>query len=919
MAVNEKSYDMSATSRRLFFGTNVFIVVVLLVALVAMINFVVKTPRFNRRLDLSAGASSYRLSERTQNIVKQTQGDAVRITTVYTSDEPEYSRKAYFPRVRDLCGEIAQYDRRVKVDHLYSPADKVALRERIQGKFGSVAEKHTEVLTAAKTLWDGLPGSLGPVQANIDALLKDDSAWLGGFSSLAGIGAKLKANLESAKQAQRDVEDLTGGKDAMPRFQEATNKVKEVNDQIKQTLESTQKWCKDTNGLVAVLSNKDSEFAAKTHKQLEQIEKLLTNLANSVGDPADTSVPDDPKPMIVEFGKASGALARVLGEEVNRVNAFVKANPMIEQHPRWMLNVSMGPFMAKMPLSANLGETAQSVSENVQAVRQVLSAPEVQKDQLQTLLRQLRGIAANLKLKIDQEWKANILDILDDGAKIDAKSTEFLARGSDGTMFKEILDKVADISKKIEDLPKLELDEIAERLQDENLVIVEAGDQVRVVKFDEVWPIADPSMRFRGDDKQTSRVFDGDGAIASALLAMSNQKKFATVIFVAYETEGNPMARRMGQQSRNTGRIPLDQLNTLKDKLKQANFAVKDWNLGAEGPDGERPQPEEGTEAVYVFLPPAEAPPQNPMMGMPPEKGFGEEQLAKIRPLLTAGSKAMFLATWEIPRMMHPMMPPQKTSYAYAGLLKDDYGVEVHQDYRLLRVVPDNRDRSLYGIEIEQVGHMQLSSFTDHPIGAPLRARRMLMNDVCPVTKVKEEQKPPPQGVSITTILDVPVTSQYIWAFDSKGIEKISDALRTGENRSQFKDDEATTWKPPFSVGLAIEKAFGENEAKSRVVVLGTAAALPDYHLTRRVPRFSGEGKRTRFLTDPPPTENAELFVNAALWLAGKDGMIAAGPSQIPLVPALKVGTKQNVFAVTMAWAAIVLVAGIAVMFVRSK
>lgn len=142
MAVNDKHHEMSATGRRLFFGTNVFIVILLLAAVVVGINFLFTDPRLNKRWDLSAGSSSYRLSQRTKNVLKQIEGDKIAITTVYTSVEPEYERKTYFPRVEDLCDEIAQFDKRVRVTHCYSPADKLALRNRIQGKFGGAAEKH---------------------------------------------------------------------------------------------------------------------------------------------------------------------------------------------------------------------------------------------------------------------------------------------------------------------------------------------------------------------------------------------------------------------------------------------------------------------------------------------------------------------------------------------------------------------------------------------------------------------------------------------------------------------------------------------------------------------------------------------------------------------------------------------------------
>ena len=94
---------------------------------------------------------------------------------------------------------------------------------------------------------------------------------------------KLKTDLESITEAQRDVQDRTEGQDAIPRYQEATSKIKQANDQLKTTLEDVQKWCKDTNSLAVVLSNKDSDFATKTRKQLEEMDKLLATLASSAG------------------------------------------------------------------------------------------------------------------------------------------------------------------------------------------------------------------------------------------------------------------------------------------------------------------------------------------------------------------------------------------------------------------------------------------------------------------------------------------------------------------------------------------------------------------------------------------------------------------------------------------------------------
>src|SRR5690606_26229320 len=151
------------------------------------------------------------------------------------------------------------------------------------------------------------------------------------------------------------------------------------------------------------------------------------------------------------------------------------------------------------------------------------------------------------------------------------------------------------------------------RLQQENIVVVENDKDVRIVTFDEMWPLADQRAHefMTGDEeRQPRRIFAGDAAITNAVLSMTVEKPFATVIFVAFEPQQNPQMRQF--QRNIPPQIPLEQLTILKEKLEQANFKVKDWNLGAE--DSSRPEPEEGTEAVYVILPPAPRQPPNFMM-----------------------------------------------------------------------------------------------------------------------------------------------------------------------------------------------------------------------------------------------------------------------------------------------------------------
>jgi hypothetical protein len=228
---------------------------------------------------------------------------------------------------------------------------------------------------------------------------------------------------------------------------------------------------------------------------------------------------------------------------------------------------------------------------------------------------------------------------------------------------------------------------------------------------------------------------------------------------------------------------------------------------------------------------------------------------------------------------------------------------------------------------------MQLSSFTEHPIGYPLRARRMLMKDVCPVTKADKL----PEDVEIAEVLEVPKGTTDTWAEDD--VKRIFMALQRGSQDGSFTRGEQA-WAPPFSVMVAATKQMeakatekqeadattkpaeaagevGDSPACSKVVVMGNGLSLRDDYLQQRVVRFSGEG--ARLVTDPPPTENMDLFVNALYWLADRPGLIAAGPAEVPVVAAIEPGSRRSVWLVTLGWAFAALAVGGVMMMIRRK
>lgn len=893
MAVNESGF--SSASRRFFFGTNVVIVILLMLVIVVGVNVVGHAKNWRR--DVTGGFGGTQISQRGKGILEKAGAD-LRITSVYTSDEPEMDRKKYFGKVQDLAQEIRQVNKSIKVEHLYSGNERADLRKRVQGKFGGATEKYDEVITLAEALWTDLESTLAPARAQLEQILRSDS-WLGGYPTMANIATIIRKDVENVEQTRKEVDDLVKG-EGLPQYQEANNKIKTFNEELKKHLEDTQKWMGETRKMAVALSDPKNDFAAKTKAKLAEMKGLVDELRKVAGDPKDQNVPEDPKPVLTEYAKAANKLSIWLFEESARVEEFIKANPMVASHPRWVTRAQIGPFPTEIRLNTLLSQTSQDLSQVSQQLRQYLKQ-DVPRDQLQNLVRQLRDVSPQVATQLN-DWSTGVTALFAETSKIDPNGKEMtlLTQAAEGTLFKAVLDKLNTITQKIGELPALKLDEVARRLQQDNIVVIETDKDVRVVTFDELWPVADPQaaqFSMGRDEDAQRRVFAGDGPITNAILNMQVSKPFATVVLVAWEPQVNPQMRQFMRAPQSP--MPMETISKLRETLEAANFKVKEWNLAADQPV--KPEIEEGTQPVYVCMPPAGRSQPNFMMPQQNEKQFGEAQIAEIKEALMTSGAAIFLPVWE---PTNPMTGDAQ-EYSYGKYLRDDWGIDVKTEYRIIRGVVDKRDPGKYGISMSAWLYMPLNSFSDHPVGDPLKSRRLLVRDVCPIARAEKV----PDDVKLTTILDVPATSNDTWA--DKDISRIIKALRSPDGGSFERGDDSLT--PPFNVAMAAEN----DKSKSRIIVLGSSTSLRDDYLGNRVMRF--EGKQSRLTTDPAPTENADLFVNAVYWLSGHKELISAGPAAVPVVPPISEGGRRMAWVTTFGWAALVGVAGAAVMFARRK
>jgi hypothetical protein len=99
-------------------------------------------------------------------------------------------------------------------------------------------------------------------------------------------------------------------------------------------------------------------------------------------------------------------------------------------------------------------------------------------------------------------------------------------------------------------------------------------------------------------------------------------------------------------------------------------------------------------------------------------------------------------------------------------------------------------------------------------------------------------------------------------------------------------------------------------------VVTSQSESVFDGYLKQPIPRSNA---KDRISFEPPPTVNAELIVNAAYWVCGREELIGAGPLVTPVIAPLGSSTRTTLSLLVTGWSVLALVLGAVVMFVRRK
>ena len=354
------------------------------------------------------------------------------------------------------------------------------------------------------------------------------------------------------------------------------------------------------------------------------------------------------------------------------------------------------------------------------------------------------------------------------------------------------------------------------------------------------------------------------------------QEPFARVVITYSVPDPDPSA---GYIPAYQGISP-DLILVLRERLKEANFLVQEWDLADPAPWAEEPEgPMAAGDQPWVllvlpapgFIIPEAAPP-----GL-----FESTALVKVQEAIDAGVPAVFMTSYLYPesRQLSYDRPPEpiQPHDLYGLYLRDHWGIQVGNDFRIIWTVPDDNAPGKYRFDLWRYWYMPLSLFTDQPLGSPLRGQRMIWRDLCPV----QVSQTPPAGVTAEPVLAIPSAWQRdTWA--TRNTFALFDSLRRGNSGYIEPDFEAGDMTiPDTAVGLPVAVAASRTGGAqgqaapraARIVAMGVGMSLTDDYLTGNVMMgHSGGGT----VPGDPPQANADLVVNSVHWVIGRHQDLAA-------------------------------------------
>ena len=905
----------SAPASRLRYASVVAVTIAAAVTLVVVVNLVGHMVARSRFLPLSLETSGlYGLSQRTRRIVGAL-STPVRLTCAYTSADEEGKKisSKYGPRTLEILEDMAGLSDKIEVVNANTDAAKARVIARLRGQLGGKADKHIKFLEQFAADSDLTAKSLAE-QAEQWRPISTKTAYLdlwGMSVEIARVLDRLGANTEKARNK---VKAELGGSGLVDYAKLADDAEKSVKD--------TQKALKQVAQLLAQIAEIPIKVTENRQDALKKTAKCVDSvsaMARAIGTP-EKPRPSNPSSVLGRFitaARETAHRARIAAKALADIGGPKNAN-LVGTSRVWQTRLPGGPGIALRASFHDLyGLLAQRIDQMVLDSEGLIKAAKAdyQADIIVKMRPQVVALATSFNNTHEKVSAATTSLVT-----VDEQTRKIFNQADNKSLFKDLLARCGNLLAQADKLPELKSSSLTTDITGDNIVIVEAGGKTKVVEFDTVWPLrSGPMGPARPADTEQRRIFDGNTAINSKILSLTSTKPFATVLLAYYRPAMPPRMRQMIPPAE----IEPAQLNTLKKRLEEANFVVKDWNLGQDMPE---PEPDEPATQVLIVLPPPPA-----MAGPMARAGmgqFGPEHVNKIREAVDSGIHAIFLALFIQPRRMSMFGPVMQPPYGLNGYLREDWGIEALTDHLVVPAVADDNDPGKFKISGHRLSYLPLNNFGNNAIGKPLRRQRVLWASLCPIRTDPRL----PEGVTVQPLLSIPGDWRDTWA--TRRFRELVEQFRSGAGSKVYPNYAKGDLAAPFDVAVAATRASStpaqtqptttqaatapdQQRVKSaRIVVLGMGQSLTDGYLTQPVPVQDAKGTVT--LVDPPRA-NADVVINSVYWLTGRENYIAAGPAGAQLVLIGKVARTVLATIFVVVLPALVLAAGAMVMVMRRR
>ncbi len=883
MAINEKQNPgfQDVKSRKRWAGFNVALSVVVAAALLVVVNvaayYATKDKPLRKNFET---LGRYRLSDTAQRILDQLK-TPVKITTIYTSTDPERKPEEYLPPLRDLLDEMHQRNNLVTVVAVGSDTGKAEIINRLREQLEKETKEHRQVIADFLTA------------ADIDLPLLEQFAqtwreyptdgWLAQFNVPKSLETITATTIEDLRKLTNQTRSAMG-QSTLPDYSEMVGNITDAISKIKtQRLAPIRTVLRD----LAALPERAEKLRPELNKNLQALQGQLNQAVATLSQATSaTSQPGDIGEALSRF-TAMCRKVSVTAEAVARNLDTLAEGEYVKLKPGWRVE-----GLGELPdLYRNIAHSMLVIGEQAQGIKQHYT-PEKQAEAVTELRNEVPKLVNLLKTE-----QASVDKLLADLTKRDEATTAIFERVKQENFFEDIIGPLGSLLDRAGKLPAIATQtDLIDRLKQDNIVLVEAPDnKLGVVTFDEAWPVADKTPGESNPRDAVKRVFYGDMAVSSKLLNLT-RPPLAEVVFAFFEDV--PPQQMWQQQHPLFGAIPMMALSTLRERLVRANLEVTEWNINKQKTP---PAPKDGRRQVLIVLPfpwqqdPSAAPdPKRPQVT--------PADMEQVTKLIESGTPAIFLAGYSQPQ--YPGGPPPM--YEWNEYLSQNWSIGVRGDQRVLRAERDPDNPGKFTLPLAQWSWMPVSTFTHNPIGNPLRARRFYWMSASPIMPVRHGNP-----AIVEDILYVPAGMEGVYAvWATPRPDRILAKLQGGQGDIAPESEDI---RPPF--GLITESRRQINGKDNSIILMGIGMSFFDDYLTQRIPEIKGQS----VTTEPPPTGDVDVVINSAYYLSGNQQYIGAGPVLVQPIDCPRADMLWIQILFAGVWPAVMLLAGGLVMLWRIR